>query len=132
MKEENRWITYWNKNDLMCVIEFESKIIWFVREVIFTQERISVIWNLWIDEKYRGEQLWLKLTSFLIQNINKNHIWLDCVPKLSLYYSKLWFEVVKNFPDWFLDTEELKKAVPMRLIKNKSMNSLIHYQNSNI
>lgn len=118
MKSVNRWITEWNnENDLMCAIEDNWELIWFAREVIFTKDKISVIWNVWIREDYRGKKLGLKLVQYLVDNIKQNIVRLDCVPSLEFYYNTLWFKKVSEIPEWYLSNEELKTLIAMKLIK---------------
>jgi len=119
MEAQDRWIHAWWEEDLMCVVEKNSKIIWFVREVnpTYVKEHISVLWNVWIHEDFRGDKLWLKLVKFLINNIDNDIIWLDCKPSLEAYYNKLWFIKTDDMPDWFLSEEEKTRLIAMKLEK---------------
>ncbi len=121
MKNQWRWHTHWYDNSLMCVIEEKWKIIGFAREAIFTKNKVSWIWNVWIDKKYRWEKLWLKLVKYLVKKISKNIIYLDCEPSLCKYYKKIWFIQldIKNYPKDYLDKEEMKKFVIMELNKER-------------
>lgn len=116
-----KWrVDYWWEEDLMCVLEKDWIIIWFVRELNPSdiKENISVVWNLWIHEPYRWNKLWLKLLKYLIDNIDNDIIWLDCKPSLEKYYSKLGFKKTKDMPNWFLSEEEKTRLIAMKLDKN--------------
>jgi len=119
MKIQDRRIKHWWEDDLMCVLEKEWKIIWFVREVNpnDVKQKISVVRNVWVHEPYRWKKLWLELVKFLINNIKSDVIWLDCKFSLEQYYNKIWFIKTDDMPEWFLSKEEQKYLMPMKLEK---------------
>lgn len=115
MKKQKRRVDYWHDNSLMYIIEYEWNIIWFAREVIYTRKKVSSIWNVWIDEKYRWKKLWLELVKYTIKQINKKIIYLDCVPSLVKYYENIWFKKTNNYPKGLLDEDEIWKYIVMKI-----------------
>jgi len=88
-------------------------IIGFIRERFYEKEKIYELSSLWVDEKFRHQNIGSNLVKYLIRASKAEKLYLDTDPKTTEFYAELGFTIMQRPQPTLLEKlQRIEKQYP--------------------
>ncbi|MEQ1849301.1 MAG: excinuclease ABC subunit UvrC [Candidatus Peribacteraceae bacterium] len=108
------------------VVRAQDQIIGFGR--LFAYDGVMALRSVWLEERYRGQQLGAFLVRSLLAKVKKGKIYVQSMPSLVEWYQSLGFQIVREPPEVLRKKRELWQSSHPDQIAGEIMVYIVHKQ----